>query len=744
MVPDSGGGKGARLLAFTFPGQGSQRPGMGAAWVDHPSFELVALASEITGRDLAHLLLEADQETLTRTDNAQIATFVQSLIVLDAAERIGIEPSASAGHSLGEYTALVAAGSLDFEDGLRLVSERGAAMQEAAEYVPGTMIAVLGLDDETVETACRRVDGDAWIANFNAPGQVIVAGTSEALAEFSVIAKELGAKRVLSMPVGGAFHTPLMAGARDRLRKALGATTFHAPDPVVVANVDARIHDDPDEWPQLLSAQLCSPVRWRQCLDTLLAEGMQTFVELGPGGVLTGLLRRAAPTTDTVGISVSTPDDLDHLVEILANGIVGAAPAGERFHMTERLVVSPAVGLFEPAEGLDGYLPGGASRPADAGLGPSWWAGGQGRHDRGPVRVLGHPRRGARAGRRTGDARSADRVAASPDPRREDLMRGAKITGWGLSLPDTVVTNADFEARLDTSDKWIVERTGIKERRHGGTTSGLAIESARRALERAGRRGAEIDLLVLATTTPDQAVPATSAWVHHQLGCRGAAFDLNAACAGFVYGLVTAVALLDAGHERALVIGSDTLSLITDQNDRNTAVLFGDGAGAIVVEATESEPLILAHDLGLDGSLTPILYCDKGGYIFMEGREVFRKAVRATVESAERVLKQADLTADEIALFIPHQANIRIIDAVGQRLGIDPARYAICLDHTGNTSAASCGIALAEAADAGRLKDGDLVLFSGFGAGMTWASAVVRWGGAPAAPATAVGHGAHG
>jgi [acyl-carrier-protein] S-malonyltransferase len=155
-----------------------------------------------------------------------------------------------------------------------------------------------------------------------------------------------------------------MAGARDRLRKALAATNFHALDPVVVANVDARIHDDPDEWPQLLSSQLCSPVRWRQSLDTLLAEGMQTFVELGPGGVLTGLLRRAAPTTDTIGISVSTPNDLAHLVEILADGIVGAAPAGERFHMTERLVVSPTVGLFEPAAGLDSYLPGGTGRPA--------------------------------------------------------------------------------------------------------------------------------------------------------------------------------------------------------------------------------------------------------------------------------------------------------------------------------------------------------------------------------------------
>jgi 3-oxoacyl-[acyl-carrier-protein] synthase-3 len=209
-------------------------------------------------------------------------------------------------------------------------------------------------------------------------------------------------------------------------------------------------------------------------------------------------------------------------------------------------------------------------------------------------------------------------------------MRGARITGWGLALPEKVVTNADFEARLDTTDEWIVDRTGIKERRYGGTTSSLAIEAAGKALARAGRNGADIDLLVLATTTPDRTVPATSSWVHHQLGCRGAAFDLNAACAGFVYGLVTAVALLDSGHDRVLLIGSDTLSQYTDQDDRSTAVLFGDGAGAIVVEAVGDDPLILAQDLGLDGSLTPILRCDRGGLIYMEGREVFRSAVRAT------------------------------------------------------------------------------------------------------------------
>jgi 3-oxoacyl-[acyl-carrier-protein] synthase-3 len=323
-------------------------------------------------------------------------------------------------------------------------------------------------------------------------------------------------------------------------------------------------------------------------------------------------------------------------------------------------------------------------------------------------------------------------------------MRGAQITGWGLALPDHVVTNADYEARLDTNDEWIVTRTGIRERRQGGTTSGLAVEASRSALQRAGRRGEEIDLLVLATTTPDQTVPSTSSAVHYGLGCRGAAFDLNAACAGFVYALVTAVALLDSGHDRALVVGSDTLSKITDQNDRSTAVIFADGAGAVVVEATDGEPLILAHDLGLDGSLADLLYCDTGGYIVMEGREVFRKAVRTTVESSERTLKQADVGIDEISLFVPHQANLRIIEAVAQRLGIDQERCAVSLDHTGNTSAASCAIALTEAADAGRLKDGDLVLFSGFGAGMTWASAVVRWGGAPLSPAVEGRPGARG
>ncbi len=309
-------------------------------------------------------------------------------------------------------------------------------------------------------------------------------------------------------------------------------------------------------------------------------------------------------------------------------------------------------------------------------------------------------------------------------------MSGSSITGWGSALPEKVVTNADFEARLDTSDAWIVERTGIRERRIGGTTSSLAIEAGAAAITRAGLSPSDIDLLVLSTTTPDKAVPATSATVHAQLGCSGAAFDLNAACAGYVYALVTADAMLTAriGFDRALVIGSDTLSSITDFEDRSTAVLFADGAGAVVLEhRQDSEPLVLASDLGLDGSLLPILYCEHGGYLKMEGREVFRRAVRVTVDSAAKVIAQVGIAADEIALFVPHQANQRIIDAMIQRLGIPRERAVIVLDRTGNTSSASIPLALVEAADAGRLSEGDLVLFSGFGAGMTWASAVVRW-----------------
>ncbi|WP_276945018.1 beta-ketoacyl-ACP synthase III [Ferrimicrobium acidiphilum] len=303
---------------------------------------------------------------------------------------------------------------------------------------------------------------------------------------------------------------------------------------------------------------------------------------------------------------------------------------------------------------------------------------------------------------------------------------GARITGFGAALPERIVTNADFEQYLDTSDEWIASRTGIRERRFGGTTTSLAVEAGRNAIASAGLAPADIDFVVLSTTTPDQTVPATSAEVTYQLGTSGAGMDINAACAGYVYALVTARGLIEMGFHRILVIGADTLSKITDQNDRSTAVLFADGAGAVVLEASDDDTF-LGWDLGVDGSARPILYCDHGGYMYMEGQEVFKRAVRAMLDSAQRALKQAGVSGDDVALLVPHQANLRIIQAANDRLGIPMTRTAIVLDKTGNTSSGSIPLALADAAAAGRLSRGDLVLFTGFGAGMTWASALVRW-----------------
>jgi [acyl-carrier-protein] S-malonyltransferase len=321
---------------------------MGRPWVDHDSWELVDEASDVCGRNVADLLLEADAETLRDTRNAQLTTFVSSLMVLDAVERLGIEPSFCAGHSLGEYTALTATGALSFEDGVRLVVERADAMHEAGLSSPGTMAAVLGLDDDLVEVACRRADSEVWVANFNAPGQVVIAGSPAGVTAAGEVAKELGAKKVMPLQVSGAFHTPFMTAARERLRNAITLASPRDTEVPVISNVDALAHANGDEWSSLLSAQLSSPVRWKHCLLTLSELGVNDFVELGPGGVLTGMAKRTVDGSRT--LSVSTPDELDKLIEWLAAGApVGAAQhEGEHLFAVERLVVSPAAGVFTP------------------------------------------------------------------------------------------------------------------------------------------------------------------------------------------------------------------------------------------------------------------------------------------------------------------------------------------------------------------------------------------------------------
>ena len=306
-------------------------------------------------------------------------------------------------------------------------------------------------------------------------------------------------------------------------------------------------------------------------------------------------------------------------------------------------------------------------------------------------------------------------------------QRGLTITGWGTAMPDKVVTNAHYEARLDTTDEWITERTGIKERRHGSTTAQLAIEAGQRALEMAGVSGQQIDYILLATTTPDYQIPSTASQIQHELNIAGGAADLNAACSGFVYGLIAAHGMLSMGLQRILLIGAETLDKLTDQNDRNTAILFGNGAGAMVLEATNDPGCLLSFDLGSDGTARELLDCAIGGYIQMNGKEVFRRAVTVMVDSATTSLKDANLTVEDIDLVVPHQANIRIIDAAISRLGIEMDRVAVVLDRTGNTSSASIPLALVDAIDNNRVKAGDRLLLVGFGAGMSWASAIIEW-----------------
>ena len=288
-------------------------------------------------------------------------------------------------------------------------------------------------------------------------------------------------------------------------------------------------------------------------------------------------------------------------------------------------------------------------------------------------------------------------------------MSGLTVTGWGTALPDRVVTNAELAESLDTSDEWIVERTGIRERRVGSTTSALAIAAGRAAMAQAGITGADVDLLLLATTTGDRIVPATAPTVQDELGIAGGAVDLNAACSGFVYGLVMANGLLASGARTILLIGAETLSTITDWTDRSNAILFGDGAGALVLEAAEDGDL-LGWDLGSDGSATHILKCEHGGTIEMDGKEVFRRAVRVMVDSSRASLGRAGMSVEDVDLVVPHQANLRIIQSACQKLGIDHERASIVIDRYGNTSSASIPLALVDAIDAGRVSAGDTLL----------------------------------
>jgi len=321
------------------------------------------------------------------------------------------------------------------------------------------------------------------------------------------------------------------------------------------------------------------------------------------------------------------------------------------------------------------------------------------------------------------------------------------VVGWGKYVPQRVLTNEDLTQMVDTSDEWIRARTGIHERRLAGdgeTTASMSIRAAREALEVAGVGLAQLDLIIVGTVTPDHLFPAVACLVQDALGStHAAAFDISAGCSGFIYGLSVATHLLAAGiYRTALVIGAETLSRITDWTDRATCVLFGDGAGAVVLQAGENEGGVLATVLGADGSGGDVLRLPAGGsrmpashhtvdeglhFIHMKGREVFRFAVRILPAATREVLEKAGCELSELDLLIPHQANWRIIESAARSLDLPPEAVFSNVDRYGNTSAASVPIALCEAAESGRIKPGDLVVCVGFGAGLTWGAAAIRW-----------------
>ena len=306
---------------------------------------------------------------------------------------------------------------------------------------------------------------------------------------------------------------------------------------------------------------------------------------------------------------------------------------------------------------------------------------------------------------------------------------GARMLSVGTALPDKVLTNHDLEEMVDTSHQWIVERSGIHERRIGGTTAGLAAEAAQMAIERSGIDPASIDLLILATTSPDRQVPATASTVQEILGLRCGAMDLNAACSGFVYGLIAAHGFIQMGHSRILVIGAETLSRITDWTDRSTCILFADGAGAAIIEKTDGPGDLHGWHVDSNGALEESLFCDFDGKIQMAGQSIFKNAVLAMENAARKSLEMADLSSDAIDLVIPHQANVRIVEASCKRLGIPYEKASMVIHRTGNTSSASIPLALEDAWVQGRVKKGDNLLLVGFGAGMTSAAAVITWDG---------------
>ena len=331
-------------VAVVFPGQGTQRPGMGEAWRDHPAWTIVEQAEEALGEKVGRLVLDAPAETLARTREAQLAVLLTSLMAWEAAAPALGGSVAFAGHSLGQVTALIAAGVLTLEDGVRFAARRAEVTQQAADRRPGKMAALLGATVEQAAEACEAAPDGCWLANDNAPGQVVVAGTPEGVEAGTARARDLGVRKVMALNVGGAFHTPLMNSASKALIDEVVELRLGTPNALVVSNADATPYDDADGWRDRLVEHVVSPVRWRETMLSLEALGARTFVELGAGGMIAGLAKRTVPDVKVIG--VATPDDIAALDDIPRSGRGGND--GEGLAVPERVIISPTAGTFRP------------------------------------------------------------------------------------------------------------------------------------------------------------------------------------------------------------------------------------------------------------------------------------------------------------------------------------------------------------------------------------------------------------
>ncbi len=531
-----------------------------------------------------------------------------------------LRPVALAGHSLGELSALVAAGALGQADGLRLAVRRGELMAAASSGREEGMLAVLGASEEQVAALAR--EHGLVLANDNAPGQVVLAGATERLRAASREARERRVRAIL-LDVAGAFHSPSMAAAVEPLRAELDQIELAPPRITVISGASGQPFADVRAE---LAQAIVRPVRWRASMLALAALGADTFVDFGPGEVLARLVTRNLPD----------------------------------------------------------------------------------------ARVL--------------------------DPSQP---RTAGVVGLGVALPERRVANAEVAARLGVSEQWIERRTGIAERRYaapGQRVSELASAAGRAALADAGLDAGELDMVLVATLAPDEITPATAPIVAHELGVAGvAAIDVGAACAGALAALAHATAWIESGRARnVLVIGAEVLTRFLDFDDQRTAPLFADGAGALVVSAGAAGQ-IGPFVLGSDGAAAHAIRATRArGVLEMEGHETFLMAVEKLSSSTREVLELADLALEDVALFVFHQANSRILTAVAERLELPRERVFDCIAEYGNTSAASIPIALSEAVRRGELEPGARVVLGAVGAGLVWGATVLTWGGAQAAPAGAL------